>query len=73
MLSGVTEQQMEQMRCEWRANLAQAELRMTKWMFITAIGTAAVVLLAAMPPVHGAGGVLFLAGSAVQMFAVARM
>jgi hypothetical protein len=46
---------------------------MTKWMFITAIGVVSVILFAAMPPLHGIGGLLFIVGSAGQMYAVARM
>jgi len=46
---------------------------MTKWMFTTAIGTISVALLIAVPALHGAAGLLVLAGTAVQMYAVARM
>jgi len=65
--------QLERIQCEWRVDLAQSELRMTKWMFTTAIGTISVALLIAVPALHGAAGLLVLAGTAVQMYAVARM
>ena len=69
----VTEPDLQRIRYEWRAEIAQSELRMTKWMFITAIGVVSVILFAAMPPLHGIGGLLFIVGSAGQMYAVARM
>lgn len=73
MPRSATQQQLQRIQCEWRADLAQSELRMTKWMFTTAIGTISVALLIAVPALHGAAGLLLLAGTAVQMYALARM
>jgi hypothetical protein len=69
----LTEPQLEQIRRELRALIVESELRMTKWMFITAIGTVAVALLAAVPALEGARALLFVAGTAIQMYAVWRM
>jgi hypothetical protein len=67
------QQEWQWIQWEWRADLAQAELRMTKWMVTIAIGTISIGLLIAVPALHGAAGLLFLAGTAVQMYAIAQM
>jgi len=46
---------------------------MTKWMVTTAMATITVALLVAIPALDGAAGLLFLAGTALQIYAVARM
>ncbi len=73
MTRWAAQQELQWIQWEWRADLAQAELRMTKWMVTMAIGTISIGLLIAVPTLRGAAGLLFLAGTALQMYAVARM
>ena len=56
-----------------RAELAEVELRMTKWAFICAIATVALAVLFALPTLSGAALAVLLAGTAGQMYAVWRM
>jgi hypothetical protein len=67
------QQEWQWIQWEWRADLVQTELRMTKWMVTIAIGTISIGLLIAVPALHGAAGLLFLTGTAVQMYAIAQM
>ena len=73
MLRSAAQWELERVQCEWRSDLAQSELRMTKWMVTTAMATITVALLVAIPALDGAAGLLFLAGTALQIYAVARM
>ena len=67
------QQEPQRIQCESRADLAHAELRMTKGMVTIAMGTISLGLVIAVPALHGAAGLLFLAGTAVQMYAIAQM
>jgi len=73
VLRSAAQWELERLQSEWRGDLAQLELRMTKWMVTTAMGSIAVALLVAVPALHGAAGLLLLAGAALQIYAVARM
>ena len=67
------QQEPQRIQSEWRVDLAHAELRMTKAMVTIAMGTISLGLFIAVPALHGAAGLLFLAGTAVQMYAIAQM
>lgn len=53
--------------------LSELELRLTKWMFICMILTVAIVAMLALPTLSGVPLAVFVAGSAIQMYAVWRM
>ena len=72
-LEGVMNQtNAETLRAQFELKLAETELRMTKFTFASAIGVFALCALLVLPfsPLAGA---LFVAGSAVQMYAVSQI
>lgn len=67
------EVRIEQVRAELSVQLVELELRITKWMFVCLILTFAIAALLAIPTLRSPALAMFLAGSAVQMYAVWRM